>query len=128
MSFKEEYPHLFHDGEGIGRCEEHGLYLYNEGIMHTCKLGCVYPHSHKNIHENCLNKQRVRDYLIRLKGEIQGFMTATPESHPHLWLDGAPDSHSMELAWTRYRKSCDEHNGKIQLIDCLLTCEELGLE
>ena len=24
------------------RCEEHGLYLYLNGKVRTCKLGCVY--------------------------------------------------------------------------------------
>lgn len=28
--------------EDIERCEEHGLYLYNNGLVKTCKLGCVY--------------------------------------------------------------------------------------
>ena len=26
------------------RCKEHKLYLYANGMVYTCKLGCVYPY------------------------------------------------------------------------------------
>jgi len=64
MSFEEDYADVWDEEKGMFRCENHGLYLYDEGWMHTCKLGCVYTHRHEDVHNHYLDKQLVREAII----------------------------------------------------------------
>lgn len=47
----------------LERCDEHGLYLYDEGDIKTCKLGCVI---HKNIPTLKTIKNSIRKYQDKI--------------------------------------------------------------